>query len=97
MMLRSGASRQTDDVIDGLSRRVSTLFADARNSRASDERGRHAVAGPSPWIAERLVEYVDAGCDGFVVYLGHDIARLDERVQQFAEEVWPDVTRSAPP
>ncbi len=54
-----------------------------------DERGRHAVAGPSEWVAERLMEYVDAGCDGFVVNLDHEAPGVEERVLRFAEEVVP--------
>jgi alkanesulfonate monooxygenase SsuD/methylene tetrahydromethanopterin reductase-like flavin-dependent oxidoreductase (luciferase family) len=54
-----------------------------------DERGRHAIAGPPPWIAERLAEYLDAGCDGFVVNLDYDQPGLAERVAQFADEVRP--------
>jgi alkanesulfonate monooxygenase SsuD/methylene tetrahydromethanopterin reductase-like flavin-dependent oxidoreductase (luciferase family) len=52
-----------------------------------DERGRHAIAGPSEWVVERLAEYVDAGCDGFVVNLEHERPGLDERVSEFAEGV----------
>ena len=55
----------------------------------TDERGRHAVTGPPEWIAERLAEYIDAGCDGFVVNLDHDAQGLEERVARFAEEVRP--------
>ena len=55
----------------------------------TDERGRHAIEGPADWVAERLTEYVQAGCDGFVVNLGHEQAGLVERVQRFAEEVRP--------
>ena len=58
-----------------------------------DERGRHAVAGPPEWAAERLREYVDAGADGFVVNLEHDRPGLDERVARFAEEVTPLLRR----
>jgi alkanesulfonate monooxygenase SsuD/methylene tetrahydromethanopterin reductase-like flavin-dependent oxidoreductase (luciferase family) len=54
-----------------------------------DERGRHAIAGPPDWIAEHLAEYVDAGCDGFVVNLGHDAPDLGDRVHRFAAEVRP--------
>jgi alkanesulfonate monooxygenase SsuD/methylene tetrahydromethanopterin reductase-like flavin-dependent oxidoreductase (luciferase family) len=75
--------------------RLSTLFSEKPDPRSSDERGRHAVAGPSHWIAERLAEYVDAGCNGFIVNLGHDVPELEERVQRFAEEVWPTVARSS--
>jgi len=56
---------------------------------ATDERGRHAIAGPADWVAERLSEYVDAGCDGFVVNLGHDAPDLDDLVHRFATEVKP--------
>ena len=52
-----------------------------------DERGRHALAGPPEWIAERLAEYVDAGCTGFVVNLEHERPGLEERIHRFAEEV----------
>jgi alkanesulfonate monooxygenase SsuD/methylene tetrahydromethanopterin reductase-like flavin-dependent oxidoreductase (luciferase family) len=75
--------------------RLSTLFATEPDPQSCDERGRHAVGGPSERIAERLAEYVDAGCNGFVVDLGHDLPGLEERVQRFAEEVWPTVARSS--
>ena len=55
----------------------------------ADERGRHAILGPPGWAAERLAEYVDAGCDGFVLNLGHAEAGLEDRVRRFAEEVVP--------
>jgi alkanesulfonate monooxygenase SsuD/methylene tetrahydromethanopterin reductase-like flavin-dependent oxidoreductase (luciferase family) len=54
-----------------------------------DERGRHAVAGPAEWVAARLSEYVDAGCDGFVVNLGHERGGLEDRLRRFADEVVP--------
>jgi alkanesulfonate monooxygenase SsuD/methylene tetrahydromethanopterin reductase-like flavin-dependent oxidoreductase (luciferase family) len=57
--------------------------------QGADERGRHAIAGPAVWVAERLSEYVDAGCDGFVVNLDYESPGLEERVQRFAEEVVP--------
>ena len=57
--------------------------------QGSDERGRHAIAGPAGWIAERLSEYVDAGCDGFVVNLDYASPGLEERVRRFAEQVVP--------
>jgi alkanesulfonate monooxygenase SsuD/methylene tetrahydromethanopterin reductase-like flavin-dependent oxidoreductase (luciferase family) len=73
--------------------RINTLFADEPDRQGSDERGRHAVTGPPQWIAERLAEYVDGGCNGFVVNLGHEEPGLEERVQRFAEELWPLVAR----
>jgi alkanesulfonate monooxygenase SsuD/methylene tetrahydromethanopterin reductase-like flavin-dependent oxidoreductase (luciferase family) len=54
-----------------------------------DERGRHALAGPSEWVAARLRDYVDAGADGFVVNLDHQEPGLEERVARFAQEVIP--------
>lgn len=59
----------------------------------TDERGRHAVAGPPEWVAERLAEYVEAGCDGFVVNLDHESPGLEERVRRFAAEVSPLLPR----
>ena len=58
-------------------------------STGADERGRHAVAGPPEWVAERLSEYVDAGCNGFVVNLDYDKPGLEERIAAFATEVSP--------
>jgi alkanesulfonate monooxygenase SsuD/methylene tetrahydromethanopterin reductase-like flavin-dependent oxidoreductase (luciferase family) len=52
-----------------------------------DERGRHAIAGPPEWAVEQLVEYIEAGCDGFVFNLDHGRPGLDERVLEFAERV----------
>lgn len=57
--------------------------------QGADERGRHAIAGPAVWVAERLSEYVDAGCDGFVVNLDYASPGLEARVQRFTEEVVP--------
>ncbi len=57
--------------------------------RGQDERGRHALRGPPGWVAERLSEYVEAGCDGFIVNLGYDRPRLEERARRFMDEVAP--------
>jgi alkanesulfonate monooxygenase SsuD/methylene tetrahydromethanopterin reductase-like flavin-dependent oxidoreductase (luciferase family) len=62
-----------------------TLQAEPESGR--DERGRHSIAGPSQWAVERLTEYVEAGCDGFVVNLDYDRAELDQRVLEFGEDV----------
>jgi alkanesulfonate monooxygenase SsuD/methylene tetrahydromethanopterin reductase-like flavin-dependent oxidoreductase (luciferase family) len=68
--------------------RIGAYFEREPGTRG-DERGRHAVAGPPEWVAERLREYIDAGADGFVVNLDHQEPGLDERVGRFAEEVIP--------
>lgn len=65
------------------------VYVTPKPQTAADERGRHAIAGPPEWIAERLGEYVDAGCNGFVVNLGHASTDLQERVQRFGEEIAP--------
>jgi alkanesulfonate monooxygenase SsuD/methylene tetrahydromethanopterin reductase-like flavin-dependent oxidoreductase (luciferase family) len=64
-----------------------TLAAEPRPG--TDERGRHAIEGPPEWVAERLGEYIEAGCNGFVVNLGYEQPDLAGRVRQFAEEVAP--------
>jgi alkanesulfonate monooxygenase SsuD/methylene tetrahydromethanopterin reductase-like flavin-dependent oxidoreductase (luciferase family) len=71
--------------------RISAYFADEPNT-GEDERGRHAIEGPPEWIAARLREYVEAGCDGFVVNLGHDAPDLEDRVRRFGAEAAPLLT-----
>ncbi|HEY7017151.1 MAG TPA: LLM class flavin-dependent oxidoreductase [Gaiellaceae bacterium] len=68
--------------------RISAYFADEPKTGA-DERGRHAVEGPPEWIAERLSDYVESGCDGFVINLDHEREGLEERVRRFGDEVAP--------
>jgi alkanesulfonate monooxygenase SsuD/methylene tetrahydromethanopterin reductase-like flavin-dependent oxidoreductase (luciferase family) len=63
------------------------VYVTPKPQAAADERGRHALAGPPEWIAERLGEYVEAGCNGFVVNLGHASPDLEERVRRFAQEI----------
>jgi alkanesulfonate monooxygenase SsuD/methylene tetrahydromethanopterin reductase-like flavin-dependent oxidoreductase (luciferase family) len=52
-----------------------------------DERGRHAIAGPPEWVVERLAEYLEAGCDGFLVNLEYGRPGLNERMREFGERV----------
>jgi alkanesulfonate monooxygenase SsuD/methylene tetrahydromethanopterin reductase-like flavin-dependent oxidoreductase (luciferase family) len=70
-----------------------SAYLRAEAEHGADERGRHAIAGPADWVAERLSEYVEAGCDGFVLNLDHVEPRLEDRVRRFAEEVVPLLTR----
>jgi alkanesulfonate monooxygenase SsuD/methylene tetrahydromethanopterin reductase-like flavin-dependent oxidoreductase (luciferase family) len=87
--LRAMAAQFRDRRADGrIMLRIGVYLQDEPEDGA-DERGRHAVAGPAEWIAERLAEYVDAGCDGFVVNLDHEAPGLEDRVRCFAEEVVP--------
>ena len=68
--------------------RISVRFG-PEPAAGRDERGRHALAGPPEWLVERLSEYIEAGCDGFVVNLEYDRPGLDERVAEFGELVAP--------
>ena len=68
--------------------RINVHFADDPEA-GTDERGRHAISGPSEWIVERLAEYVEAGANGFVVNLDYDANGLEERIRRFGEEVAP--------
>jgi alkanesulfonate monooxygenase SsuD/methylene tetrahydromethanopterin reductase-like flavin-dependent oxidoreductase (luciferase family) len=61
-----------------------------------DERGRHAIAGPPEWAAEQLMEYLEAGCDGFLVNLEYGRPGLDERVLEFGEQVAAPLRRAGP-
>jgi alkanesulfonate monooxygenase SsuD/methylene tetrahydromethanopterin reductase-like flavin-dependent oxidoreductase (luciferase family) len=47
------------------------------------------VAGPAPWVAEQLNDYLEAGADGFVVDLDHRSPGLEDRIATFAAEVAP--------
>jgi alkanesulfonate monooxygenase SsuD/methylene tetrahydromethanopterin reductase-like flavin-dependent oxidoreductase (luciferase family) len=68
--------------------RIGVYLADEPRT-GEDERGRHAVEGPPEWVAQRLAEYVEAGCDGFVVNLDYEREGLEERMHRFAEEIAP--------
>jgi alkanesulfonate monooxygenase SsuD/methylene tetrahydromethanopterin reductase-like flavin-dependent oxidoreductase (luciferase family) len=68
--------------------RIGVYFEREPRTRA-DERGRHAINGPSEWVAARLRDYLDAGADGFVVNLDHQEPELAQRVRRFGAEVTP--------
>lgn len=87
--LRAMAAEFRDRRPDGrVVLRVGVYFADEPGTE-EDERGRHAIAGPPEWVAERLAEYVEAGCDGFVVNLDYEREGLEDRVRRFGAEVAP--------
>lgn len=73
--------------------RIGVRVSSEPQAEATDERGRHAIAGPPEWIATRLTEYIDAGCNGFVLNLGHDRPGLEERVRRFTDEIKPILPR----
>jgi alkanesulfonate monooxygenase SsuD/methylene tetrahydromethanopterin reductase-like flavin-dependent oxidoreductase (luciferase family) len=69
--------------------RLAVTIQDRLEEEATDDRGRHMVAGPARWVVEQLNDYLEAGADGFVVDLGHDAPGLEERIAGFAAEVAP--------
>jgi alkanesulfonate monooxygenase SsuD/methylene tetrahydromethanopterin reductase-like flavin-dependent oxidoreductase (luciferase family) len=71
--------------------RLAVTVQERLDEDASDERGRHMVAGPARWVAEQLNDYLEGGADGFVVDLDHDRPGLEDRIAQFGAEVRPEL------
>jgi alkanesulfonate monooxygenase SsuD/methylene tetrahydromethanopterin reductase-like flavin-dependent oxidoreductase (luciferase family) len=69
--------------------RLGVTVQDRLEEEATDDRGRHAVAGPAAWVAEQLNDYLEGGADGFVADLGHDRPGLEDRIGGFAADVAP--------
>jgi alkanesulfonate monooxygenase SsuD/methylene tetrahydromethanopterin reductase-like flavin-dependent oxidoreductase (luciferase family) len=67
--------------------RLGIELAEEPDPGGTDERGRHAVAGPPAYIAEQLARYRQAGCDGFLISLDTARPGLPQRIQRFAREV----------
>ena len=44
---------------------------------------------PPEWVAEQLAEYLDAGCNGFVINLYYDRPGLSEREARSSAELNP--------
>lgn len=57
-----------------------------------DQRGHPSISGPPEWVAERLHEYLDAGCNGFVIMLGPRSPGMAKRIERFTELVWPEAS-----
>jgi len=88
--LRSMAAAFRAEVPEGrVVLRLAVSLQDRLEEGASDDRGRHMVAGPAGWVAEQLNDYLEAGADGFVVDLGHGAPGLEDRIAAFAAEVAP--------
>jgi alkanesulfonate monooxygenase SsuD/methylene tetrahydromethanopterin reductase-like flavin-dependent oxidoreductase (luciferase family) len=88
--LRSMAAGFRAEVPEGrVVLRLAVALQERIEEAATDERGRHAVAGPGRWVAEQLNDYVEAGVDGFVVNLDHQAPGLEDRIGRFATEVRP--------
>ena len=88
--LRSMAAAFREQVPEGrVMLRLGVAVQDRLDEEAADDRGRHMVAGPAPWVAEQLNDYLEAGADGFVVDLDHRSPGLEDRIATFATEVAP--------
>jgi alkanesulfonate monooxygenase SsuD/methylene tetrahydromethanopterin reductase-like flavin-dependent oxidoreductase (luciferase family) len=88
--LRSMAAEFRAQVPEGrVVLRLAVALRNRLEEEATDERGRHMVAGPARWVAEQLNDYLEGGADGFVVDLGHSTPGLEDRIARFAAEVRP--------
>jgi alkanesulfonate monooxygenase SsuD/methylene tetrahydromethanopterin reductase-like flavin-dependent oxidoreductase (luciferase family) len=88
--LRSMAATFRAEVPEGrVVLRLAVTVQDRLDEAATDNRGRHMVAGPAQWVAEQLNDYLEGGADGFVVDLDHDRPGLEDRIAAFAAEVRP--------
>jgi alkanesulfonate monooxygenase SsuD/methylene tetrahydromethanopterin reductase-like flavin-dependent oxidoreductase (luciferase family) len=76
--------------------RLGVAVQDRLDEEATDDRGRHMVAGPASWVAEQLNDYLEGGADGFVVDLAHDTPGLVDRIAAFAGEVAPRLVSRRP-
>jgi alkanesulfonate monooxygenase SsuD/methylene tetrahydromethanopterin reductase-like flavin-dependent oxidoreductase (luciferase family) len=76
--------------------RLAVTVQDRLEEEATDDRGRHMVAGPASWVAEQLNDYLEGGADGFVVDLAHDSPGLEDRIAAFAAEVAPRLVARRP-
>jgi alkanesulfonate monooxygenase SsuD/methylene tetrahydromethanopterin reductase-like flavin-dependent oxidoreductase (luciferase family) len=93
--LRSMAAAFRAEVPEGrVVLRLAVSVQDRLEEEASDERGRHMVAGPARWVAEQLNDYLEGGADGFVVDLDHNAPGLEDRIAAFAAEVRPELVVS---
>jgi alkanesulfonate monooxygenase SsuD/methylene tetrahydromethanopterin reductase-like flavin-dependent oxidoreductase (luciferase family) len=76
--------------------RLAVAVQDRLEEAATDDRGRHMVAGPAHWVAEQLNDYLEGGADGFVVDLDHDAPGLEDRIAGFADQVRPLLVTGQP-
>ncbi len=88
--LRSMAASFREQVPEGrVVLRLAVGVQDRLEEEATDDRGRHLVAGPASWVAEQLNDYLAGGADGFVVDLAHNTPGLEDRIAAFAADVRP--------
>jgi alkanesulfonate monooxygenase SsuD/methylene tetrahydromethanopterin reductase-like flavin-dependent oxidoreductase (luciferase family) len=88
--LRSMAAAFRAEVPEGrVVLRLGVTVQERLEEEATDDRGRHMVAGPAGWVAEQLNDYLEGGADGFVVDLGQNLPGLEDRIARFAADVRP--------
>jgi alkanesulfonate monooxygenase SsuD/methylene tetrahydromethanopterin reductase-like flavin-dependent oxidoreductase (luciferase family) len=88
--LRAMAASFRDLVPEGrVVLRLAVRVQDRLAEEATDDRGRHMVAGPAAWVAEQLNDYLEGGADGFVADLDHNAPGLEDRIAAFAAAVRP--------
>src|SRR5918992_3493116 len=88
--LRSMAASFREQVPEGrVVLRLAVRVQDRLEEEATDDRGRHMVAGPAGWVAEQLNDYLEGGADGFVVDLDHNAPGVEDRIFAFAADVAP--------
>ena len=86
--LRSMAASFREQVPEGrVVLRLAVRVQDRLEEEATDDRGRHMVAGPAGWVAEQLNDYLEGGADGFVVDLDHNAPGVEDRIFAFAADV----------
>ena len=73
--------------------RLAVTLQDRLEEEATDDRGRHMVAGPARWVAEQLNDYLEAGADGFVVDLDHNTRRPGGAHRRLRRRGRPDAAR----
>ena len=95
--LRAMAASFREQVPEGrVVLRLAVAVQDRLEEDATDDRGRHMVAGPARWVAEQLNDYLEGGADGFVVDLDHGRSGLEDRINRFAQEVRPELVARRP-
>lgn len=90
--LRSGAETvRQDNARATVILRCSVHMAAQPDPAGRDARGRPALVGPPDWVAQQLHDYMDAGCNGFVVMLEGETPGLADAIGRFTAEVWANV------
>lgn len=71
--------------------RVTVTGARQADREALDAGGRCRITGPDGFVAEQLMGFMSAGCDGFVVDLLAGEGRLPDRIEWFWGDIAPQL------